>query len=345
MALDKAVDSAQLNADLTAVADAIRTKGGTSAQLAFPDGFVSAVQAIEGAPDLQIVVTTSAGATVTATKGSKTASGTADASGNCTLTVDETGTWTLTVSTDKYTVTADVIVGTNSLELYPGPACDPVFANNDWATIVAVCQAKTVPASWKVGDSKTMTLANAGDVQVDIIGKNHDDYADGSGKAPITLQFHKCIKYGQMNSTAVNSTGWKNCTMRTTIMANVLKWLPDDLQSSVRSVTKKTASKGNSSTAAVTSTSDKLFLLSEVEVLNTTRQSVVGEGTQYEYYKTVANQKKVSTSSSSTVNWWLRSPRKTDTTSFLIVYFNGTEGLASDSNANNSNWAAPAFCF
>lgn len=34
-------------ADLTSVANAIRTKGGTSAQLAFPDGFVSAVQAIE----------------------------------------------------------------------------------------------------------------------------------------------------------------------------------------------------------------------------------------------------------------------------------------------------------
>lgn len=47
MAYDKAVDSAQLDADLTAVADAIRTKGGTDAQLAFPSGFVSAVQAIE----------------------------------------------------------------------------------------------------------------------------------------------------------------------------------------------------------------------------------------------------------------------------------------------------------
>ena len=32
--------------DLTAVADAIRTKGGTDAQLTFPDGFVDAVQAI-----------------------------------------------------------------------------------------------------------------------------------------------------------------------------------------------------------------------------------------------------------------------------------------------------------
>ena len=33
--------------DLTSVADAIRTKGGTSAQLTFPAGFVSAVEAIE----------------------------------------------------------------------------------------------------------------------------------------------------------------------------------------------------------------------------------------------------------------------------------------------------------
>jgi len=46
MAVDKLVDSAQLDADLTSVANAIRAKGGTSADLAFPAGFVSAVQAI-----------------------------------------------------------------------------------------------------------------------------------------------------------------------------------------------------------------------------------------------------------------------------------------------------------
>ena len=34
-------------ADLTSIANAIRTKGGTSAQLAFPQGFVDAVEAIE----------------------------------------------------------------------------------------------------------------------------------------------------------------------------------------------------------------------------------------------------------------------------------------------------------
>ena len=43
MAVDKLVNSTQLNADLTSVANAIRAKGGTSASLAFPAGFVSAI--------------------------------------------------------------------------------------------------------------------------------------------------------------------------------------------------------------------------------------------------------------------------------------------------------------
>lgn len=59
MAYDKAVDSAQLDANLTSVADAIRAKGGTDAQLAFPAGFVSAVQAIEtgGGNGVDVVMT------------------------------------------------------------------------------------------------------------------------------------------------------------------------------------------------------------------------------------------------------------------------------------------------
>ena len=46
MSVDKLVDSTQLDADLTSVANAIRTKGGTSASLSFPSGFVSAINSI-----------------------------------------------------------------------------------------------------------------------------------------------------------------------------------------------------------------------------------------------------------------------------------------------------------
>ena len=47
MAIDKAIDSTQLDADLASIANAIRTKGGTSAQLAFPIGFVQAIGNIQ----------------------------------------------------------------------------------------------------------------------------------------------------------------------------------------------------------------------------------------------------------------------------------------------------------
>lgn len=46
MAVNKLVDSGQLDSDLSDVADAIRTKGGTSSQLSFPDGFISAIEDI-----------------------------------------------------------------------------------------------------------------------------------------------------------------------------------------------------------------------------------------------------------------------------------------------------------
>lgn len=103
-------------ADLTKVASAIREKGGTSDPLVYPDGFVTAIQDIQTGTELQIIVTVTSGATVTATKGSLSVSGTS-VNGTCTLTVPEAGTWsvnatlggqtsvTKTVSiTDSYTV-------------------------------------------------------------------------------------------------------------------------------------------------------------------------------------------------------------------------------------------------
>lgn len=46
MAVDKLVDSTQLNADLTSVANAIRAKSGGSNSLAFPSGFITEIASI-----------------------------------------------------------------------------------------------------------------------------------------------------------------------------------------------------------------------------------------------------------------------------------------------------------
>ena len=84
--------------DLTLVADAIRTKGGTTELLAYPDEFVTAIQAISLGIVPQLVVTVSAGATVTATNGSKTITGTSDNTGVCTLAVPEIGAWSVSAT-------------------------------------------------------------------------------------------------------------------------------------------------------------------------------------------------------------------------------------------------------
>ena len=316
--------------ELTAVANAIREKGGTSEQLACPDGFVAAIQAIQTGVPLQIAVTTNAGATVTATKGSKTVSGTADTSGHCTLTVDEAGTWTVTAVTASTTKTSDVVVGISNVEL---AFIDPVFGNNSWAQIIAACQRGTVPETWAVGNSKTMTI-NGASYQIDIIGKNHDTYTAG-GTAPLTFQLHDCYADKKaMNSSNTNSGGWKNSSMRMTHLPSILALMPTEVQNGIREVSKKASVDGTSST--IETVSDKLFLLSEVEIFGST----TGEGTQYDYYK--AGNSKVKKQHGSKSAWWERSPLASDSARFCVVSSNGR---TSASNASVAYGVAFGFCF
>ena len=321
--------------DLTAVANAIREKGGTSEQLACPDGFVAAIQAIQTGASLQIAVTTNAGATVTATKGSKTVSGTADTSGHCTLTVDEAGTWTVTAVTASTTKTLDVVVGISNVDL---AFINPVFGNNSWADIIKACQKKQVPATWNVGDRCNMIINNK-TYAIDIIGKNHDDYADGSGKAPLTFQLHDCYdKVENMNSSDTNSGGWKNSEMRTTHLPSILALMPTEVQTGIREVSKKASVGGGSST--IETVSDKLFLLSEVEIFGSTKHSAAGEGTQYDYYK--AGNSKVKQLDGSAATWRERSPYASQSKFFCVVTRSGNANYL---NANYPYGVAFGFCF
>lgn len=335
-------------ADLTSVADAIRAKGGTSAQLAFPDGFVSAVQAIKGAPDLQIVITTSAGATVTATKGSKTISGTADASGSCTLIVGETGTWAVTAASGSMSKSIDVVVGSVEATLN---LIDPVFGNNDWSTIIAACQSGSVPDAWAVGDSKEMTISNKA-YQIDIIGKNHDDYADGSGKAPLTFMLHTSYATLAYMNSSQTVNRWVDSWMRKSNLPNILKRMPAEVQAGVREVTKITGA-GTGSANTVTS-SEKLFLLSGQEVVGSVSGNQTGgEGTRYEYFKSSTDDRCNARVPSATSNsWWLRSPARntggsSDNFAFLCMYkdINTSKADITFSAGTTKNGVSFGFCF
>ena len=214
---------------------------------------------------------------------------------------------------------------------------DPVFTNNEWADIIAACHAGAVPDTWAVGDYKDMSI-NGLSYRVDIIGKNHDAYLDGTA-APLTFQLHDCYEQEyNMNSTQTNSGGWVNCQMRKTRLPAILALMPEEVQSGIRAVNKRTSNGGTSS--AITAATDKLFLLSEIEIFGSNEFSLLGEGAQYDYYK--AGNSKVKKRNNSAVDWWERSPKSYNSERFCKVSIAGTSDYF---RANYPFGVSFAFCF
>ena len=212
------------------------------------------------------------------------------------------------------------------------------FADNDWATIIKACHKNQVPETWVVGNQKAMTI-NGADYVIDIIGKGHDDYADGSGKAPLTFQLHDCYAdVNRMNSSNTNVGGWTSCAMRQTHLPAILALMPTEVQNGIREVNKLTSAGSQSST--INTTPDKLFLLSEIEIFGSVSYSKSGEGTQYDYYK--AGNSKVKKFNGSAGSWWERSPYGSDSTNFCIVSGNG---YATCNSASIAYGVAFGFCF
>ena len=317
MAFDKVVDSTALDGNLKNVANAIRTKGKTTASLTFPNGFISAIQTIQTGTELKIVVSVTSGAVVTATKGSDTVSGTS-VNGVCTLVVPEAGTWSVKATLGGQTSDTKNVSVVDSFSVTLGFLKDN-FADNDWASIIDACHSGNVPDTWVAGNSKPMTIGGVS-YQVDIIGKNHDTYANG-GKAPLTFQLHDCYDEDKnMNSSNTNNGGWTSCAMRQTHLPAILSRMPTEVRNGIREVNKLTSAGSQSNT--INTTADKLFLLSEIEIFGTLRYSKYGEGARYDYYS--AGNSYVKKYKGNAYSWGARSPDGTGTTSFCAAISDGS---------------------
>ena len=197
-----------------------------------------------------------------------------------------------------------------------------------------------VPDTWSAaGSCEKVRMVGGTSDRIDIIGKDHDDLSDGTGKAPLTFQLHDCYDIiFRMNSTITNVGGWQDCEMRTRSMPILKAEMPAEVQAGIRPVNKLTSAGGQSS--SIVTTSDELFLPSEVEVFGSITNSFSGEGTQYEYYQ--AGNSKVKNRKGSAYNWWERSPLFDGSASYCRVTSNGTVAY---NNANIAYGVPFCFCF
>ena len=215
----------------------------------------------------------------------------------------------------KYTV-AELVLNAN-------------FAENDWNDIVLACENNCVPESWNVGDTKAMTI-DGKDYQIRVLGKNHDTYTAG-GTAPLTFQIAEICGTAPMNATQTNTTGWSGSQMRTVTMPEILAAMP--VKDAIKAVNKETL---NGTRDGLETTSDKLFLLSEVEVNGSVYFSNnFAEGKRYEFFTDVDSMK-------SNASYWLRGPGKNNNIGYTQI---NMSGYMANGSAEYACGVVFGFCF
>lgn len=243
---------------------------------------------------------------------------------------------------------------------------DTSLANNTPDIIAAAAKSGQAANYWSVGDKVGIAvngsfggLSYNNTVYAFILGFNHNSSVEGGNS--IHFQFGKTAagvdiafvnSYGStstgfcMNTSNTNSGGWNNSYMRKTICPAFLAALPKAWQNIIAACTKYSDNTGGGSNTAsyVTATSDKIWLLSEMEVQGTRSYANSAEANyqkQYDYYRNGNSKVKYQhTATTSACYWWLRSVCAGSTNGFCDVY---TDGSAFNGGAYRSYGFAPGF--
>jgi hypothetical protein len=163
---------------------------------------------------------------------------------------------------------------------------------------------------------------------VEIIGRNHDNLASGSGKAPLTFF---CLDLPQiehcMNEEGTNNGGWEASEMRAFTNGELFNALPSELRTLIQPVYK--ISDGGSDNKSLVTTTDSCWLASYDEVgFTTSNGNLFGQGEAYSeiFASDKSSRQKFITDDTATGGWWLRSSNYSSTNSLLFLQVTKTGG-------------------
>lgn len=111
-------------------------------------------------------------------------------------------------------------------------------------------------------------LTNGRTLEYRTVDINHDELANGSGKAGLTFEATNAgLDAQRMNATDTNAGGWEKSELRTRLnIGDLWSLLSTELQSKAKPVTKTTDNVGGNWGGAPSATTDKVFMLSATEV-------------------------------------------------------------------------------
>ena len=141
---------------------------------------------------------------------------------------------------------------------------------------------------WKIGDTTTIPLSTGENIEMRIIGFNHDDKSDGSGKAGITLEMTHCLNTKYRIVKYSSELNWEQTEMYVNILPNIKTTLPKEWRDAIITVDKKYLKKQYDSfgVSPISTCKSDLFLISRTELTGEAddASTVRDEGSQYEYW-------------------------------------------------------------
>ena len=160
------------------------------------------------------------------------------------------------------------------------------FAGATWGDIARISEAGDAQKHFALGDTRVISV-NGVDCTFQIVGFNHDDLADGSGKAGITCMMKGCVT-GDKVAWASSSTNvlYSKSIVDSTV-CGYLSTLESNLQSVIKSVNKKVDGKIYVAfdDGTITTVSRKLWIPC-IQELNYSNAAWYTKtlGTRYEWY-------------------------------------------------------------
>ena len=204
-------------------------------------------------------------------------------------------------------------------------------SNTSWGNIIDFARMGIAHKMLPLGFTKSLGVGGSS-YDTRIIGFNHDDCADGSGKAPITFQMVRTPVDDNIHTGSANNVMWSGCSLRAQLNSTTYNSIEATVRNAITPVHKRSAwSAGNSPL-----TTDSLFLLSERESAGGYIQANANEGRQYDYYAEGNSLIAYATSTSVTTQW-LRSVSRHDTQRWVYLSSSGTP------NTELPSYGRPAF--
>ena len=237
--------------------------------------------------------------------------------------------------------------GRPKIIVYTEPIEPITFSNASWTEIDNIASVGKASVFFSVGDEKTITLSTGEKITLVILGFDHDDLSNSSGKAKITIGMKNLLTTDYKMESSSTCWGWDRSYMRNYTMPALFLELPADLQKVIKPVNKR-AMEGLGSTDIVIS-SDKLWLLAEAEIEEKDNTSpYLAEGEQYEYWRSVKDGnnykdriKYLSNDESRASSWWLRSSDTLFKNQYSIV---DPQGHMSSSSPSSDTRISYCFC-